>query len=260
MSLIYKNKIIAGNRAFTLLELSVVLIIISVILSTAISIGSTRIEAQRLKDTKNRIFLIDSAIKQYVLNYNRLPCPAVGSIAAPTPAAPASAGFGEEARRTAGNKDCDTALLTDNSLNIVSGIVPHKDLGISPAAVLDGWENNFTYVVDNRYTFEGSEVGLDGFMGQATAPEITINNSTAANISSNGVYLLLSHGQNGFGAWPARGIARNPLPANFDVDFPLEDDNQENGADFDINFVQTSHIENYDDIVFYRNKWQINID
>jgi len=260
MFLTYKNRLLLNNRAFTLLELSVVLIIISVILSTAISIGSTRIEAQRLKDTKNRIFLIDSAIKQYVLNYNRLPCPAVGSIAAPTPAAPAPVGFGIEARKTTGDKECDVAQLTDNSLNIVSGVVPHKDLGISPAAILDGWENNFTYVVDNRYTFEGSEVGLNGFLGEAVAPEININNSAGTNISANGVYLLISHGNNGYGAWPARGIARNPLPANFDTDYPLENNNQENGTDFDINFIQTSHIERYDDIIFYRNKWQIDVD
>lgn len=254
------NKIIKNCRAFTLLELAIVLVIISVVLSTAISIGSTRIEAQRLQDTRSRIVLIDSAITQYISNYNRLPCPAVGSIAAPTPAIPAPANFGEEARKTTGDKDCDSTLLTDNSGDVYAGIVPHKDLGISPAAVLDGWENNFTYVIDNKYTFEGSEAGLDGFLGEQIAPEITVRNASSTDISVNAVYILVSHGKNGFGAWPARGIARNPVPTNFDTNFPLENENQENGTDFDTNFIQVSHTDGFDDIVFYRNKWQINVD
>ncbi len=258
----YSENMIAKNinkpistRAFTLLELAVVLVVISVILSTAISVASTRIEAQRLANTYGRIELISKAIKQYIQNYDRLPCPAFGSISAPTPAAPSPAGFGIEERLTTGTEQCDNSNL-DTDGNVFIGSIPHASLGLSLAAGLDGWENRFTYAVDNRFTYSGTEALKIGYLGEENEPEIIIHNNDSAEITVTGIYLILSHGTNGVGAWPARGGSRIAAPSGFATDYPLENKNQ----DLDDTFVQVSHITGFDDIIFYKNKWQIEED
>lgn len=244
------------SKGFTLLELAVVLVVISVLLSTAISVASTRIEAQRLADSFGRIELASQAIRQYIQNFNRLPCPADGSIAAPTPTNPTPAGYGLEARLSTGNQQCDDNLL-DVTGNVFMGTIPHASLGLSPVAGQDGWENRLTYVVDNRFSYTGSEALRTGYLGEAETPDIIIQNADSADVTVTGVYLIMSHGINGVGAWPARGGTRNATPANFNTTHPLEFDNQQSGADFDDTFVQVSHVNNFDDILFYLNKWQI---
>lgn len=117
-------------RGFTIIELLVVLVIVSLMVAMAAMVTRAITSQQRRSLTATRMQGVDAAIVQYVQQQRRLPCPADGSIAS------AGAGAGVEMART------DPAgCTTDQSM----GVVPWVTLGLTEADATDGWERRMTY-------------------------------------------------------------------------------------------------------------------
>jgi len=147
---------------FSLVELAIVLLITTIILSAGLSLLSvTRAASQREATQKKQ-----EAIKQALINYlgqnKRLPCPAVISTTAPYTTGAES--------RTSGNP-CTQ----------YSGIVPYQELGLDQAAVLDGWENFITYVVSPPNVYITQPVAPAPLL--STAWLYTYNTVTPSNVS-----------------------------------------------------------------------------
>ncbi len=130
---------------FTLIELSVVLVIIGLVLGMGLTAMGGWLEGKRREATQDRLDAIVEALVVYASQHRRLPCPADAT----------DAGTAEAGRE---QREADESC-TDAQQN---GIVPWVTLGLREADALDGWTRLFTYRVDDHPT-EGltRDGGLD---------------------------------------------------------------------------------------------------
>ncbi len=128
-------------RAFTIVEVLVVLMIFAIITAMATVITRGISAAQKRSTTTTRLAGVDAALLQMVATRKRLPCPADGTIAS------TANGAGVEQRDAGGN--C-TAMAT--------GVVPWIALGISEQDATDGWNARLTYRVFPALALDG---GMD---------------------------------------------------------------------------------------------------
>jgi len=124
------------QSGFSLLELAIVLLIVGLMLSSAIMPLSSRVEQQRVTDTRNQLAVIQEALTGYALARDALPCPAT----------PASNG---------------QAAVSGGGCTRQHGFVPAVTLGLPGAQnqdhlLLDAWGNPIRYSVSN------SDVDGDG--------------------------------------------------------------------------------------------------
>jgi len=188
------------NRGFTLIEMTIVLVIAAIALTMGVSAFTAAMENAAHAATTKRQELIKQALVTYVAKYRRLPCPdlpgAAGNVL----------GSGDDNRSTPGNVTTVCAAAV--------GIVPYIDIGLPREAVLDGWDNFFTYAVTidantkldwarSTNFIPGKPGNLSVFLRDPGSSSTTIN----VTAPDNAVLVLISHGPNGFGAWTSQGTA-----------------------------------------------------
>lgn len=182
------------QQGFTLIEMAVVMVILSLAVAGGLSIFSKNADVTAARLTQKRLEKVSVMIDRYVNKYGYLPCPANALLAV------SSAGFSTV---SGGSGTCTNN--ENNGANVVQGALPVGALGLMPEYMLDGWGRQFTYVVHQTLTSAGS-------ITAATDTTSSIQLQDAANVSVaksgtntaiNPAYLLISHGRNGFGAMPA---------------------------------------------------------
>ena len=87
--------------------------------------------------------------------------------------------------------------------NAGPGAVPWKDLGLLSSDVLDGWGRKISYRV-----FSGDAIGSVGKQIMVDDPLIT------PPLPSDKAFVLISHGETGYGAWSASGIQTALAPVS----------------------------------------------
>lgn len=206
-------------RGFTLVEMSVVLVIVGLILGAAMSLGNTLLQRSRIATTTQKEEAIKTALISFIARNNRLPCPAVPTLA------PGTAGYGAEAA-TPGT--CTNVPTSGAGASLVlTGIVPWTALGLTDDAVLDGYYNRFTYIVSGPATALTSTTvaGMRGNISLHTATPIALGAPATGNQSNDctvntynaclAVIAIVSHGANASGAYNSNG-ARLTLPTGTD--------------------------------------------
>ena len=200
------------KSGFTLIEMAVVLVIIGLLLVAGIGLGTTQIELSRITATKIKQEAIKNALISFIARNNRLPCPAVSTLA------PNTVGYGMEAATP------NNCTGTAKAGGVSTGIVPWENLGVSDDIASDGNYNRFTYQVALLATGLNSATisGLKGAVSVHTnAPTVLgaspsgnqINVCTVGNYNPClGVVTIISHGTNGLGAYTSQGT-QNTLPA-----------------------------------------------
>src|SRR5688572_9423460 len=121
-----------ANRGFSLVELSVVVLIIGIIMTMGIGAWNANLENQANLATAQRQLAIKDALSAYLRRVGRLPCPDT-DFTAPD---------GIENRATPG--DVTTAC------SAAFGLLPYVTLGLARDAVRDGWGNFLSYHVSNN--------------------------------------------------------------------------------------------------------------
>lgn len=115
------------TRGFTLVELSVVLVIVGLIAGVLFSMSSAMFTVQRGETTRAKIKAIDAALVSFVAINKRLPCPASGFLMTGLEV------FGTQ---------------SDPCTNQAGGVVPWAVLGLSSSDIEDGWGTRITYRLD----------------------------------------------------------------------------------------------------------------
>lgn len=139
MKRVWANRL-GNDKGFSLVEIAVVLVIISVLLTIVAVPIATQIEQRRTEETLRQLETIKEALLGFAIANGRLPCPAT-----------AASNDGVEAfvpvTGTPANGNC---------LQFV-GLVPGKTLGLSPldgdGFAVDAWglqQNRIIYGVSNR--------------------------------------------------------------------------------------------------------------
>lgn len=257
-------------RGFSLVELGVVLMIISVILGGGITLFLEQQRAEYRVVTQERMDVIEKALALFVYTNQRLPCPANANVDI------TSTDFGQEGLVISGlgMSSCDDGNYGDSGDNVTAGAVPVAALGLPRGYMLDGWNRRFMYVVDSRYANNqttnldcNGAVSTECFEYQSSCREdvsdaacdtalpsghivIHATSDPSDEVKHRGAaYVLLSFGANGFAAYPANGGTR--------LGQSNSTNEQENGQidpDFDSTFVQRVESSNFDDIVRYKTK------
>ena len=239
------------SQGFTLIEIAVVLIILTLITGGLVSFLNVQLTNQRITTTKANEAAIKIALTNFIALNNRLPCPAIPNLA------PGAAGYGREA--PAKPSAC-TGLPIDP---VVTGIVPWITLGISSDAASDGYTNRFTYQVVLAATSTSltpqTVSGIRGTIslhssgpGVLGEPPTVPNGNQTNDCGTTGtgipnpcaaVAILISHGRNGLGAFSDQGI---PQAAAIGPD---EQENTDGNSRFVVKTFSDSPTNPYDDII-----------
>ena len=195
-SRIYQPGYLNPTKGFTLIEMAIVLIILTLVVGGALVPLGAQIEQRRQAETRKSLDEIKEALIGYAIANKALPCPSTLSGSTPT-------GF------AAGS--CTTSTST--------GYLPWATLGITRQ---DAWGNLFAYAVSASFT--ASPIALPP---SGPSPTFTIQsrdgsgNKTALSNANAIPAVVISFGKNAYGALNADGISQ-ATPSTFSNQNPDE--------------------------------------
>jgi type II secretory pathway pseudopilin PulG len=233
-------------KAFTLLEISVVLVLISLVLGAGITVLTASIQQSQYNATVATMQAIDDALYKFRLANNRLPCPGDLTIA------PGVKGYGFEAGALTtgitsntipssgvGLGFCSGSFFVNNNGSYASqntfpnanftapvpsgfpipnyvaaeGAVPTRAIGLPDSYMLDGWGNHIRYAVDVSVTATNAFVATPNQSLNACST-INVQSTSGANRTTGALYALVSHGANGSGAFTQNGTMSGIIPTD----------------------------------------------
>lgn len=242
------------KKAFSLIELSIVIVIVSILVTGALSTSVTAINNAKIKVTEDRISQIYNALGVFLLKNGRLPCPA--SVLLTKSGTDTSYGAEKGTAGTCAGSSTGTYSST-TSTNLVYGAVPFQTLGLPIEMGEDGFESKIAYIVDKRFT-SSSTFGTTTATGIITVLEKPA--ATSQTSTSDAIFVLVGYGANESGAYPANSASQNT---------PLSTDTSEQSNDavvvvstttatFTDSFVASSgNSDVFDDVVFYKTRDQM---
>ena len=221
------------HAGFTLVELTIVLVIVT-LLSGGLMMGlSSQREQTMNKEAQQQLDLVRDALLGFAMSNGRLPCPANPNIAA---------GGIEELQLCAAKHihligyDC---IAADNQCVREHGALPWLALGLKES---DAWGNRYTYFVG--YEFSDPLIKAEIDAGRRTRFKLDtlgrarIQNGAGQDIASAIPAAIVSHGSRGAGAYLPSGTQ---LPG-------AAGDEAEN-ADADLTFISHTPTDTFDDLV-----------
>jgi prepilin-type N-terminal cleavage/methylation domain-containing protein len=144
-------------NGFSLIELSIVILIISLISTAILALYNRKDISEKNTETKEKMEKISEAMKLYFKEHGYLPCPA------PLNAGLASNQFSDNG--TDGDSTCPRA--TTSSANLFAGTIPVATLGLPYQYMFDSWGNRIAYVIHKS---------LAETWGPATASTLLLKN------------------------------------------------------------------------------------
>lgn len=212
------------QRGFSLVELTIVLVIVA-LLSGGLMLGlSAQREAAAYQETQRQLDNAKEALLGFAISNGRLPCPAAGSRVS------GSAGAGME--------DC---LIVSN-VHQRHGVLPWATLGLPET---DAWDRRLSYFVSVKFSTPLVAGALSSFtMSTGVAPDnagtanVKLTATSTSNIASDLAAVVVSHGSRGLGGYTTGGS----LVAG------AAGDEAEN-ADADLTFVAHTQSMDFDDLV-----------
>ncbi len=230
------------KKAYSLIELSIVILIISILISGALTVFSGSANNKKITITKTRIDEIYKALGGFLLVNGRLPCPA--SIIA---IKSTDATYGAEGT-AAGNCTAGGGVYASGSSNLVYGLVPVKTLGLPNEYAEDGFEGKIAYIVEKNFTTSST---FDNATETATMTLNEISQGVNQVITNDAILALVSYGANKSGAFNANGTVQNTRSSD---NSEMENDLGASNA-FDKNLVFNAPDNDvFDDIVFYKTR------
>lgn len=207
------------EAGFSLVEMAVVVAIMGLLMAGLLPMITNQIDQQHRVETRKLMEDIRGALVGYAATQTppKLPCPAKVDIV--TGAA------------NAGVADC---TITPSG-NAITGVLPWVTLGTSET---DAWGRRFTYSVPvsavNSYT--------GGFSLSSSSPINVLSTNAGIAIASGVPAVLISHGQNGIGAWTPQG-----------TQIPTTGISADEGANADGSapFVSHDFASDFDDLVIW---------
>lgn len=196
---------LAYERGFTLVELTVVVVIVAMLLSLGLGTLNAQLLSANYSETKKRQALIKDALTAYLGANKRLPCPDI----------PNSTNGGADGSQVTGQEDRAGGIPTGACSGSV-GVVPYATLGLGRELALDGWGNFMSYSLPTGGACPGTGIdwSLTNCFGAGKgSPYSLFEGTVAAPIlaASNVIAIVVSHGPNGLAAWSQQG-SRNVPP------------------------------------------------
>lgn len=197
---------LSSIRGFTLVELTVVVVIVAMLLSLGLGALNAQLLSANYAQTKGRQTLIKDALTAYLGANKRLPCPDM----------PNNTNGGADASQVTGLEDRVGGVATGACSGSI-GVVPYATLGLGREIALDGWGNFMSYSLPSGGTpcpGIGIDWSLTACFGTAKTSPYSLFDGTVATpvlTATNVIAIVVSHGPNGLAAWAQQG-SRNALP------------------------------------------------
>jgi prepilin-type N-terminal cleavage/methylation domain-containing protein len=173
------------SSGYTLVEISVVLVIISLLTAGGLTLGAGMVNQAAHIDTKKILNQIDQSLRDYYTVNGRLPCPASRTLAI------TDADFGREVN---GGSCNSTGAITGTSYSndVRIGMIPVRALGLSDRAASDKYGNRILYAVTRQLT--------DASVFGASDGAVHVLPATGAEILDDAAYFVWSAGKDHKGA------------------------------------------------------------
>jgi prepilin-type N-terminal cleavage/methylation domain-containing protein len=256
-----KGQALRFNRlrlgGFTLLELSVVTVLVGTLAAGGLVMVVGYTQASLYNNTVARMDIIESTLLSFAAGQNRIPCPSNLTCKQ------GQLNYGTEGNCASTTASCTSGTTGVNYLasSVAEGGVPVRALRLSDAYQFDAWGHRIRYAAYTPATKPGSvPVSSSGCSAGITVKDINNNARTIA-----AVYVLLSHGQNGHGAFTANGSIVNAGSNNGDELKNCHCNNAGTPGTYLATYVQEAlNLNNssgatysYDDIVAFKENWQM---
>ena len=200
--------ILQRMRDFTLIEMSIVLVVIGLIISGGIVALGPIAQRGQIAETEGKLDRIEDALVLYAIQNSCLPCPADSNTSG-------TAAIGEHAI-TGGNIVPGGACAGASSGDVCylgnDAVLPWLTLGLQRSDAVDAWGTLITYHISEGATATGANcddfqdganvataAGTGGFSRSGTTYPIgclDVENEVAAftTITTAAAYVLISHG------------------------------------------------------------------
>jgi len=230
-------KKIYNKKAFSLVEISVVIVIVSLIISSFFVLSKSNHITSKRKDTHKKITKIYNSLKYFVAQNNRIPCPA------PINQLYSEETYGQEGISTGVCQTTTSAFYSSG--NIIIGLVPVKTLGLSVEDSFDGFDSKLLYVIDKRFAESASNFDIITSGDLVVKQYISSTNTT----TRNAILAIVSFGENKLGAFNKNSLTQIEQSSNVD-------EIENSLTSVDVNFFSFSNRSgnDFDDIVFFKDK------
>ncbi|HEX7971218.1 MAG TPA: prepilin-type N-terminal cleavage/methylation domain-containing protein [Thiobacillus sp.] len=179
------------QRGFTLIEMAIVLVIITILIGGLAMPLSAQIQARRVAETKKTLEEARDALMGYAMMTTITNPATPGKITRYFPC-PDTVGTGYEGARDLSSGNC----INGTTGGVSYGWLPWVTLG---TASQDAWGNRLRYVVASQFANSKTGFSRSTPLG-GTPPKICSTSSCSALVANNVVFALVSHGPNGWGA------------------------------------------------------------
>jgi len=236
------------KKAFGLIELSIVLVVLSIVIAASLTAKVVEIKTQEIKQNSIDINLLYQAIGQYVAINKKLPCPASLAISI-ADSTLEGANYGKSVGQ---DGDCQGqgVFLGGNSNNLVYGMIPVNEIGLTSKYSIDSYNNKIIYIVDRRLTSKNNfDIDYPN-----PVPVIKVYNYLNQDSSSNSEikadFLIMSLGKNNHGAF----LAKSTKPENSSFDLDEIENHLDAIYQFNDVFVANSSSQNFDDKLIIKSR------
>lgn len=236
----FHKRLISG---FTLVEMSIVLVIISLLAASGLVVGTTMIERAAYVDTDKILDQLDESLRDYYIVNGRLPCPASVSTL------PGASGFGVETACSSGAAVAGTDHFNTANGGVRMGMIPVRTLGLNDRSASDKYGSRIIYAVSESLT-EKSSFG-------AALGAITIVDAANNDILDEAAYALYSHGRDRNGSFAysnAALISACPAAVTLDKMNCEFDDGELRDAPYNRGDVTASY---FDDLIRWAPKYHL---
>lgn len=189
------------SQGFTLIELSISLIVGGLILVGAISAYEIYNERQKMDRMQSLMTDVDQAIQDFAQTEGRLPCPAPND--------------GSSAGNDYDSEFCSTAHGIIRGGGVYIGKLPAETLGIRNEYMKDIYGNYLVYAVTVAATTDGSATGVIQMIVEGIDEDRasrTYGELTELSRNNEVVYTVVSLGEQGAGAYNHSG--NRPIPCD----------------------------------------------
>lgn len=196
------------KSAFSLIELSIVVLVIAILVTGAISVSTVALNNAKVKVTKERMDAVYKAIGAYVAINHRLPCPASMKVTK------SSANYGVEQGGGASCAASDGIYSSNTVSTIYYGMLPVSTLGLADDMAEDGFGTRFSYVMLEKLAQKdsdddsGATIGF-GFSTDTGVSAIKIYQLPSTNEVDDVAMAIISHGANKYGGFNAYSAMQN---------------------------------------------------
>lgn len=210
VSLTAKN---CSSAGFTLAEIAVVIVIAGILLATFAGSLTMYMNKAENKAVKTNMDTIQQALEEFYNGTGRFPCPARMALG------PDQANFGQEISIVdAGppqTTTCDAGFVAVNDIarigagatSVWVGALPVRSLNLPDQYAQDSWGNRYTYAVTMRQATYPGNPAFPGYVNNGgRIAVIDSANQNILSIPGTADYVVVSHGQDGAGAFSNQGV------------------------------------------------------